>query len=312
MHPPSNDFGRALHTLPGRGGLAFAAGHVPLALHPAGDSSLGAGDAFDGQEGRNDLSPDLLLENVVPIALPVQVPFTGFDGIDLSVAYPGWNESSSLQPVTGSSSWTASTNLGAANNITASFNYNLNNNVSYIVGPKVTAAFNTFVSFDLALTDASAIFGNGEFDPDDRFSLMISEDCGFTFTEVLVFEFGDLIGNQLTNFEYFLGDYEGQDIILAFKADDGVGDGTAFNLHLDNINLFNSTQEKIALIELVTPVQSSCYSDQEEVQVRVRNTGFVPLDFAALHPCTPWFQFIWRVQRRIHGGACCVYLLGNV
>lgn len=234
------------------------------------------------QNTGNDLSPDLLLENVVPIALPVQVPFTGFDGIDLSVAYPGWNESSSLQPVTGSSSWTASTNLGAANNITASFNYNLNNNVSYIVGPKVTAAFNTFVSFDLALTDASAIFGNGEFDPDDRFSLMISEDCGFTFTEVLVFEFGDLIGNQLTNFEYFLGDYEGQDIILAFKADDGVGDGTAFNLHLDNINLFNSTQEKIALIELVTPVQSSCYSDQEEVQVRVRNTGFVPLDFAAL------------------------------
>ena len=97
------------------------------------------------QNTGNDLSPDLLLENVVPVALPVQVPFTGFDGIDLSVAYPGWNESSSLQPVTGNSSWTASANLGAVNNITASFNYNLNNNVSYIVGPKVTAAFNTFV-----------------------------------------------------------------------------------------------------------------------------------------------------------------------
>ncbi len=234
------------------------------------------------QNSSNDLSTDLLLENIVPIVLPIQVPFTDYSGTDLNLAYPGWNETTSLQPITGNSSWTSSTNLGSANNVTASYNYNSGNNVSYITGPKLTAAFNTFVSFDLALTDASSVVGNGSFDPDDRFSLMVSEDCGFTFTEVLVFEFGDLIGNQLTNFEYFLGDYEGQDIILAFKADDGVGNGTAFNLHLDNINLFNSTQEKISLLELVTPAQSSCYSAQEEVQVRIRNTGYVPLDFTAL------------------------------
>jgi subtilisin-like proprotein convertase family protein len=237
-----------------------------------------AGDQNTG----NDLSPDLLLENIAPVSLPVQVPFTAFGGINLSVAYPGWNESIALQPVSGSSSWTASTNLGTPDNVTASFNYNLGNAASFIVGPKLTAAFNTFVTFDLALTDASSVIGSGAFDPDDRLSLMVSSDCGFNYTEVLAFEFGDVIGNQLTNFEYFLGAYEGQDIILAFKADDGVGNGTAFNLHLDNINLFNSTQEKIALLELVTPVQSSCYSDQEEVQVRIRNTGYVPLDFAAL------------------------------
>jgi len=234
------------------------------------------------QNTDNDLSPDLLLENIAPVLLPVQVPFTAFGGNNLSVAYPGWNESIALQPVSGSSSWTASTNLGTPDNVTASFNYNLGNAASFIVGPKLTAAFNTFVTFDLALTDASAVIGSGAFDPDDRLSLMVSTDCGFNYTEVLAFEFGDVIGNQLTNFEYFLGAYEGQDIILAFKADDGVGNGTAFNLHLDNINLFNSTQEKIALLELVTPVQSSCYSDQEEVQVRIRNIGYVPLDFATL------------------------------
>ncbi|MFN5910159.1 MAG: proprotein convertase P-domain-containing protein [Bacteroidota bacterium] len=237
-----------------------------------------AGDQNTG----NDLSPDLLLENAAPVTLPVQVPFTAFGGNNLPVAYSGWNESTALQPVSGSSPWTASTSLGTPDNVTASFNYNLGNSASFIVGPKLTAAFNTFVSFDLALTDASSISGSGAFDADDRFSLMVSADCGFNYTEVLAFEFGDLIGNQLTNFEYFLGAYEGQDIILAFKADDGVGNGSAFNLHLDNINLFNSTQEKIALLELVTPVQSACYTDQEEVQVRIRNTGYVPLDFSLL------------------------------
>jgi len=234
------------------------------------------------QNVNNNLSADLVLDNDLPAVLPIQVPFIDYIGNNLSLTYDGWDESVTLQPISGSSFWTASTNLGSAGNVTASYNYNAGNNISYILGPKLTASFNTFISFDLALTESSSIIGNGAFDSDDRFSLLISTDCGFNFNAVLTFESGDLIGNELTNFEFFLGNYESQDIIIAFMADDGVVNGSAFNLHLDNINIFNSTQEKIAVLELVSPTQTSCFSDQEQIQVLIRNTGFVPLDFSLL------------------------------
>ena len=234
------------------------------------------------QNAANDVSANYDLENTAPAILPIEVPFTTFGGNDLSTAYPGWVESSTLQPVTGSSSWTISNNLDTPGNVTASINYNTGNSQSFIIGPKISAAFNTFVSFDLALTNSSAIIGNGAFDPDDSLTLLVSTDCGFTYSELLVLKQGDIIGNQLTNFDYFLGAYSGQDIILAFMADDGLSNGTPFNLHLDNINIYNSTQERIEIIALVSPVQNSCYSSDESITVRIKNTGFVAIDLTQL------------------------------
>ncbi len=235
---------------------------------------------MNDENSTNDVAIPLNLENSAPEILPIAVPFTTFNGINLSSSYAGWNESNSTQPITGTSEWTVSIGLGGAGNRSASFNYNAGNAAGYIISPKITAAFNTFVKFDLALTESSAIIGNGAFDADDVFALLVSTDCGFTFTEVLAFQLGDIIGNQLTNFEYFLGAYEGSDIILAFKADDGTVSGTPFNLHLDNINIVNSTQEKVDLLAMVTPVQSSCFSASEQISLRIKNNGFVPIDFS--------------------------------
>ena len=238
--------------------------------------------SFGDQNGSNDLSLNYDLENATPAALPVAVAFDGYSGSNLGVVYPGWVESLSVSPVSGSSDWTSNIGLDSPTNVTASINYNTSNASSVIVGPKISALFNTFVTFDLALTATSSIVGNGAFDSDDTFSLLVSTDCGFTFTEVLVFDQSDILGNQLTTVEFFLGAFAGEDIILAFRADDGSVNGPAFNLHLDNINLFNSTQEKIAIVELVTPVQSSCYTENEEVSVTIKNTGFVPIDLSLI------------------------------
>jgi hypothetical protein len=239
-------------------------------------------NATGDQNAGNNLSANYNLENAPAFSLPIQVPFTTFGGNDLSTAYPGWVESSTPQPVTGSSSWSISNNLQSQGNVTASINFNVGNPQSLIIGPKISTAFNTFVSFDLALTNTSSVIGNGAFDSDDSLSLLVSTDCGFTYSELLVFDQGDLLGNQLTNVEYFLGAFAGQDIILAFKANDGLSNGTPYNLHLDNINIYNSTEERLEILAVVSPVQNSCYSTDENITVRVKNTGFVTIDLTQL------------------------------
>lgn len=232
------------------------------------------------EEPTNNSITGYNLLNALPITYPEQVPFDGYTGLNLATVYPNWNESSVIGQVTGTSQWISAIGLGSAGNTTASYNFNTGNNPALIVGPKLIPEFNTFLTFEYALTEAFANFGTGAFDTDDEFSVLISTDCGFNFQPILTFTQGDLNSGELTLFEVLLADFEGMEIIPAFYVNDGITNGTSFNLHLDNINLINSTQEKIDLMAIQAPVQSNCFSSEEEITVRIRNTGFSDINFS--------------------------------
>ncbi len=220
------------------------------------------------------------LINAAPITYPEQVPFDGFTGINLVTVFPNWNESSVIGQVTETSQWISTIGLGSAGNTTASYNFNAGNNPALIVGPKLIPEFNTFLSFEFALTEAFSNFGTGTFDADDQFSVLISTDCGFSFQPILTLSQGDLNAGQLALTEILLSSYQGMEIIPAFYVNDGTINGTSFNFHLDNINLYNSTQEKIELIAIEAPVQENCFSSAEEIIVRIKNTGYSQIDFS--------------------------------
>lgn len=233
------------------------------------------------EEPANNTIAGYNLINAVPITYPEQVPFDGYTGVNLVTVYPNWKESTVIGQVTGTSQWLSTNGLGFAGNKTASYNFNSGNNPALIVGPKLIPEFNTFLSFDFALTEAFANFGTGAFDADDEFSVLISTDCGFSFQPILTLNQGDLNSGQLDLIEILLSSYQGMEIIPAFYVNDGLTNGTSFNFHLDNINLYNSTQEKIELMAIEAPVQSNCFSSAEEIIVRIKNTGFSDIDFSA-------------------------------
>ena len=232
------------------------------------------------EDPTNNSISGLNLLNAIPISYPEQVAFDNFNGSNLNTVYPNWNESTIIGQVTGTSQWIASSGLGSPSNVTASYNFNSGNNPALIVGPKLIPAFNTFISFEYALTEAFSNFGTGAFDADDEFTFLVSTDCGFNFQPVLTFSQGDLNTGQLTMVEILLDNFEGQEIIPAFYVNDGITNGTGYRLHLDNINIFNSTQEKIKLMSIEAPMQTSCFSSDEEITVRIKNTGYIDIDFS--------------------------------
>ena len=234
---------------------------------------------LDMVPSNDQLAQSYTVTNVAPVSLPQSVPFDGFNSTNLEQIYPGWKESESGYPLNGISAWIAATGLDDATNVTAVFNMNSGNAESWIIGPKIIPAFNTFLSFDLALTDPFAISGGGQFDPDDSLQVLVSVDCGLTYQPIAHFGFDSLIGNSLQNYQLFLGNLDGQEVITAFRATDGSTNGAPFALHLDNINIDNSTQKSISIISLTEPVGSPCFSASESFSVLIGNNGFSDLDF---------------------------------
>lgn len=260
--------------------LEIPIGQIDLTSYGTYTFSASVFFAQDMVSSNDQLASPLVIYNHAPLPLPQNVPFEGFTSTNLELVYPEWRESESLYPVTNSSALIAASELNAVGNITALLNMNVGNNAAYIIGPKIVPSFNTFISFDLALTDAFSTVGNGQFDQDDTFELLISTDCGLTYQSIAIFNQDSLISNVLTNFELFLGAYEGQEIIPAFKVNDGSINGAAFGLHLDNINLFNSTAESISILSIIQPISGPCFSASEQIGVILENNGFVNLDLS--------------------------------
>ena len=78
---------------------------------------------------------------------------------------------------------------------------------------------------------------------DDKVQVMISTDCGSTFTSVGVLNAGSGLTNAMQNKKFGLGNYAGQSVIVGILATDGtVDDAANVDFHIDNImvrdNLF--------------------------------------------------------------------------
>ncbi|MBD2713818.1 T9SS type A sorting domain-containing protein [Microvirga sp. STR05] len=223
-------------------------------------------------------------------AQPQQLNFTGLTATNLSTLYPGWYEATGATLPTGTTSaWTADdfgNVVGGPNGTAAKINLFSTGKNDWIVGPRILATASTLLSYDLALNTFGATTV-GTLGSDDRLEVRVSADCGLTFTAVKTYTASTVISNTGQLEQINLGNYAGQEIIVAFFATEGTVDDTNDNdLFIDNVNLGNGAAVDLAPVALLTPpTGQTCYSTAENVTVSVRNIGTAALDFAA-NPAT--------------------------
>jgi subtilisin-like proprotein convertase family protein len=189
----------------------------------------------DGIAGNNTATASVSL---IPVStLPIAIDFTGYTGANLSTVFPAWSEGAGTTTPTGTTStWTSTTGLGGASNTTAKINLYTNTHNEWIVGPRFAATASTMLQFDVAVTDFASVTASDVMGSDDRVSVMVSTDCGITWTEVKAFTAANNLTNTLTQQLVNLSSYAGQNIVVAFKATDGTVDDTPdYDFHIDNV-----------------------------------------------------------------------------
>ena len=228
----------------------------------------------------NAIAQSLILINSSADTLPQHVSFDGFNGTNLGVTFPGWKEGSNMNTLNGSNGWGASSGVSNPLNITASFNLNVGENTAFMLSPKFACASNTLLTFDLALTAAFSNNGNGQFDLDDTLEILTSTDCGQSFQSLAIFTADSSVSNTLSNFEIPLGQFDGLELILAFKGSDGVQSGVPACVHLDNIWIEQSNLKRVRISSVLPPLPSPCFSNDEHLSVVISNTGYDTIFFA--------------------------------
>lgn len=226
----------------------------------------------------NNTLPSTVRTVVAPSALPQFVDFTGFTGANLTTFFPDWREGDGTLPIGVTSAWTSQTNMGVTGNVTARVLLSTAANTEWIVGPKISASAQTILTFDAALTGNTTMpFTPDAMGSDDKVRVMVSSDCGLSYTPVFTISASDNLGTALTNFSVSLAAFAGQDIIVGFLATDGpIDDIESYYFHLDNINLYDMIPADAGLLNMLTP-GLTCYSATEQVVVTIKNNGTAPI-----------------------------------
>jgi hypothetical protein len=240
----------------------------------------------DGNAANNAL-PAVTRTVTAVATLPQNVDFTGFTGSNLTSVFPNWSDAAGATTPSGTSSaWTNKTGLGGSSNVTALMNiYTTGSGQNeWIIGPKVAATAGTFFIFKAAITDWNNLNpdANG-MDPTDKVQVMVSTNCGTTFTPVYTFDAANTttLTNVLTEQRIPLGAYAGQNIVVALFATGGTASGTSdYDFHIDDLSIATLPPVDLGVTALTSPVTfNGCYGTARNVSVTIRNLGSAPLDF---------------------------------
>ncbi|MBL7921210.1 MAG: T9SS type A sorting domain-containing protein [Bacteroidia bacterium] len=222
-----------------------------------------------------------IVKTALPLGtLPQSVSFTGYTGANLTTVFPDWREGDgALLPNGTTSSWINQANFPASGNVNARVFLSAAANTEWIVGPKVLATASTQVSFDAGLTlGTTSPFVAGTMGSDDKVLLMISNDCGASFTPIFTISATNSLTANFTNFNVSLSAYAGQEIIVGFLATDGpIDDPESYYFHLDNINLYNNSSTDGGVTAVLSPTINACLSANEPIIVTVKNFGLASL-----------------------------------
>ncbi len=238
-----------------------------------------AGDGVSAND-----TAEFTITTVAPISLPLPtVTFAGFTGSNLPAVTQGWNEGKGIgTPAIIASAWTGN-NFGnqaggGVNGTAGRINLYTTGKNDWILSPKFTASVNTELFFDLAVTNylgTNAI----NFGSDDKLQVMVSSDCGTTFTPIATFNSTTPVSNTGQSQNYILGAYAGQDIIVGFFASEGtIDDLEDYDVFIDNIQLRNVFPQDMVPTAVTAPVSGCGLSASETVTVSVLNQGTATVD----------------------------------
>ncbi len=239
-------------------------------------STVITGDA----NASNDAMTTATRTNAAAVTLPHNIDFTGYTGANLTTVFTNWYEATGSTPAGTTSAWTNRTGyLGGATNVAAGINLYTNTRNEWIIGPKFTPTSVTQLKLDVAVTDFVAVTPD-VMGSDDKVQVMVSTDCGLTWTAVKTFTAADNLPNALTPQTINLGAYNGQTIIVAFYATDGpIDDAEDYDFHIDNVQIVEGSAIDMGATALVSPVLNACYTSTENVTVTIRNYGVSTINF---------------------------------
>ncbi|MEL6132385.1 MAG: hypothetical protein AAFR59_03370, partial [Bacteroidota bacterium] len=187
---------------------------------------------------------NLIIPSVGTVLPPVN--FTGFTGGNLPTISPGWFEINAVDapPIdgtTGFASWVNddfANDPGSANGTSARLNLFSNFlDREWIAGPKFTVTAQTFLFYDVALTDFASTAA-GSLGSDDTVMVMMSIDCGGSYFPIAVYDSGSVISNTGQIDSIDLSAYAGEEAYIAFVGDAGdIADPEDVDFFIDNINI---------------------------------------------------------------------------
>ena len=231
------------------------------------------------QNFSNDSINPVVITNSFPITLPSSVSFNSYNGTNLNSVFPDWREAIGQSPTGTVSSWTSASGLGAPANVSARLSQIGSGSYNWIKSDKMHAAFNSLLKFDAAICTPFA-FTRDTMGADDRLDIMVSTDCGITFFKIDSFDISDGWNENLQSVVVPLSQFAAQDIIVGLRAYNGQLADADYDLHLDNIMLFNSNDADIALTEIVNPIQQNCFASNLSPVLKFKNLGFVDINFS--------------------------------
>ncbi len=240
-------------------------------------------DVFVTSANDADTSNDTIAASIAYdlATLPSQVSFDGFTGADLTTSFPDWREGSGTAAPSGTTSlWTDQTGLGFAGNVTAKINLYTDTRDDWIVGPRFLVGAGDLLTYDVAVTNYNSTTVGDVMGSDDMLRVMISTDCGATWSAIDTIDASHNLSINLTPQMVDLAAYVGQEVTLAFLATDGPVDDTEdYDLHLDNIFIGTPPSIDMQAHMLETP-NTGCFGATETVSAYVINSTFVTMDFS--------------------------------
>jgi len=251
-----------------------------LNMSTAGTYSIKGYTSLSGETNIYNDTLMVIKNSIALLSLPQSVNFTAYNGSNLNTLFTGWNEGNGFPvPTATTSSWINQNGLNGATNVNARIFLSAVSNNVWIVSPKVSATANSNISFDASLTgNISAPFTPTIMGTDDKLRVMVSTDCGLSYTPIYTVNASNNLGTNFSNFNVSLGAYNGQDIIVALLAQDGpLDDIESYYLNVDNINLYNSAAADGGVSAILTPTINACLSATQQIVVTVNNYGFNPL-----------------------------------
>ncbi|MFN0157308.1 MAG: FlgD immunoglobulin-like domain containing protein [Bacteroidota bacterium] len=207
-----------------------------------------SGNTSVGVDGNttNDTMPPANRTVTGSVSLPQSVDFTGYTGANLTAVFPNWSEQVGVTPTGTASAWISQTGVGAVGNITARINLFTNTRNEWIMGPKVVPLVGTNLTFKAAVTNWNSIVDPDSMDNDDKVRVMVSTNCGGTWTSIYQMDSASSLTTTLTQQTVPLGAYAGTPIVLAFYATDGpINDPSDYDFHIDDIQIGDALADDI-------------------------------------------------------------------
>jgi hypothetical protein len=256
---------------------------------------------WTGLSGDPVIANDSARYRLVRYGTPITpVNFTGYENTNIITDIAeGWNEASGATAANmGDSEWKSG---GISANTTGRVTLVGDDKKAWLVSPPIKLSGAPVLFFKAAVRTPNNGTTLGTFGADDKVAVMVSTDCGATWTEAFALNgsTSPALGASLTSYTLDLATYANQEVKIGFYATDGTVAAPGCDVHLDDIELRNNLATDGGAVEFISPPAVVTPGTSYPVQIRYRNFGTSSISN-------------FRIAAEIGGATFSTFLFNNV